>query len=222
MSLELKKRIGTSFFLIILLILMFNYSFLLVILTIIIALISWVEFYALISKIFKKNNLKEKIKRSLAKVFSLIYLSTIVFILITNYELKDYIFFTLLISIFSDIGGLSVGKIFKGKKLTKISPNKTISGSIGSFVISLFLVPIFYYLVPEKFANFYHLLLLALSTSFICQLGDLFISYIKRKAKVKNTGDLLPGHGGILDRIDGMIFAIPIGILIFELLKIIG
>ena len=214
MSLELKKRIGTSFFLIILLILMFNYSFLLVILTIIIALISWVEFYALISKIFKKNNLKEKIKRSLAKVFSLIYLSTIVFILITNYELKDYIFFTLLISIFSDIGGLSVGKIFKGKKLTKISPNKTISGAIGSLLFSLILIPFFisHLTLFSPIMIICYTFLISITT----QVGDLFISLLKRKAKVENTSDLLPGHGGFLDRIDGIIFAIPMGMLLLN------
>ena len=214
MSLELKKRIGTSFFLIILLILMFNYSFLLVILTIIIALISWVEFYALISKIFKKNNLKEKIKSSLAKVFSLIYLSTIVFILITNYELKDYIFFTLLISIFSDIGGLSVGKIFKGKKLTKISPNKTISGAIGSLLFSLMLIPFFisHLTLFSPIMIICYTFLISITT----QVGDLFISLLKRKAKVENTSDLLPGHGGFLDRIDGIIFAIPMGMLLLN------
>jgi len=192
MSLELKKRIGTSFFLIILLILMFNYSFLLVILTIIIALISWVEFYALISKIFKKNNLKEKIKRSLAKVFSLIYLSTIVFILITNYELKDYIFFTLLISIFSDIGGLSV----------------------GSLLFSLMLIPFFisHLTLFSPIMIICYTFLISITT----QVGDLFISLLKRKAKVENTSDLLPGHGGFLDRIDGIIFAIPMGMLLLN------
>tara|TARA_B100000767_G_scaffold274232_1_gene306594 strand:- start:938 stop:1291 length:354 start_codon:yes stop_codon:yes gene_type:complete len=114
----------------------------------------------------------------------------------------------------SDIGGLTVGKIFKGKKLTKISPNKTISGSIGSFIFSLFLV-IFLY---DKFINydFLILVLIIITISLISQLGDLFISYLKRKAKVKNTSDILPGHGGLLDRVDGIIFTIPVGILLFS------
>ena len=118
----------------------------------------------------------------------------------------------------TDIGGLTVGKIFKGKKLTKISPNKTISGSIGSFVFSLFLIPFF-----VKFLNtyvnmsFFDIILTTLFISFISQLGDLFISLMKRKANVKNTSDLLPGHGGILDRIDGIIFAVPLGILLFKI-----
>ena len=112
----------------------------------------------------------------------------------------------------SDIGGLVVGKTFKGKKLTKISPNKTVSGSIGSFIFSLFLIPIFF----EYLTN-YDLLTLSIITlmiSLTSQMGDLLISFLKRKAKVKNTSDLLPGHGGILDRIDGIIFSIPVGFLL--------
>jgi len=118
----------------------------------------------------------------------------------------------------TDIGGLTVGKIFKGKKLTKISPNKTISGSIGSFVFSLFLIPFFFNFL-NLYANmsFLEIALITLFISFISQLGDLFISLMKRKANVKNTSDLLPGHGGILDRIDGIIFAVPLGILLFKI-----
>ena len=214
MSLELKKRITTSFFLIFLLILMFNYSFLLIIFTIIIAIISWIEFYALISKIFKKNRFIDKTKRILAKAFSLIYLSIVVFILITNIELKNYIFFILLISILSDVGGLSVGRIFKGKKLTRISPNKTISGAIGSLFFPLVLIPFFssYLILFDPKIIFYYIIIISITT----QLGDLFISLLKRKAKVKDTSDLLPGHGGFLDRIDGIIFAIPMGILLLN------
>jgi phosphatidate cytidylyltransferase len=112
----------------------------------------------------------------------------------------------------TDIGGLVVGKIFKGKKLTKISPKKTISGSIGSFIFSLSIIPLFI-----EFFNDYYLLELIMITiviSLVSQIGDLFISFLKRKAKVKDTSDLLPGHGGVLDRIDGIIFSIPLGFLI--------
>ena len=115
----------------------------------------------------------------------------------------------------SDIGGLIIGKIFKGKKLSKISPNKTISGSLGSFIFSLLLIPFFL-----KYFNNYNILTIILFTviiSLASQLGDLLISAIKRKAKVKDTSDLLPGHGGVLDRIDGIIFAIPVGLLIFSI-----
>ena len=208
MKLELKKRILTSLFLMALLCLSFYYTFILIISLILISTISWIEFSALLARIFNGRNFKIKLIKIFFQLISLFYLtffSFLTFIGIMKDDFSINILYLIFICIFSDIGGLIFGKFFKGKKLTKISPNKTISGSIGSFAISLFLVPIFYYL--------------ALTTSFICQLGDLFISYIKRKAKVKNTGDLLPGHGGILDRIDGMIFAIPTGILIFEFLQ---
>ena len=89
---------------------------------------------------------------------------------------------------------------------------------IGSFLLSLALVPFFQYFLSEKFNSTFDLILLALIVSLSCQLGDLFISYIKRKAKVKNTGDLLPGHGGFLDRIDGILFAIPIGMILWKFL----
>jgi phosphatidate cytidylyltransferase len=118
-----------------------------------------------------------------------------------------------LTAILSDIGGLVFGKIFKGKKLTKISPNKTISGSIGSFIFSLLLIPFFYQ--ELMIFSIFSLVLITLMTSLISQLGDLFISYLKREAKVKDTSDLLPGHGGFLDRLDGVIFSIPFGVTMF-------
>jgi len=221
MSNQLKKRIFTSLFLIILLIFVFFYSFLLIISLIIISIISWIEFYGLISKIFKKNTFKIKFLRLLIKAISLIYLAIFSFLIFSGIVQSDYVFNTLYlfsICIFSDIGGLMFGKFFKGKKLTKISPSKTISGSIGSFISSLILVPFFYYFLPEKFNNPYDLIILAIIVSFSCQLGDLFISYLKRKAKVKDTGDLLPGHGGFLDRIDGILFAVPVGMILWKFL----
>jgi|TARA_B110000259_G_C13887121_1_gene351391 phosphatidate cytidylyltransferase len=214
MSSELKKRIITSCFLFSLLLLMFLYSFVLVITIIIIAIINWIEFYSLLSKIFKKNNIKQKIYRFLGKAFSLFYLSALVFLIFLNFEQKNYIFFILSVSIASDIGGLTIGKIFKGKKLSKISPNKTISGSIGSFIFSLSLIPLFY--EQLIIVNIYSLILFTFLISLSTQLGDLFISFLKRKAHVKNTSDLLPGHGGFLDRTDGIIFAVPLGILLLN------
>ena len=96
-----------------------------------------------------------------------------------------------------------------GKKLTKVSPNKTISGSIGSFCFSLAPPLLFYIFDQSEYFYSFNNFLLCLQISLVCQLGDIFISYIKRKAKVKDTGNFLPGHGGLLDRIDGIIFAIP-------------
>jgi phosphatidate cytidylyltransferase len=219
MSIELKKRIITSIFLLSLLFVMFSYSYILIISSIIIGLISWIEFYALISKIVKKNDSKSQILRFLYKSISLLYLSGLVFFIIfaklINSNLYLIFSYSLLIAILSDIGGLVVGKIVKGKKLNKISPNKTISGSLGSFMFSLFLIPFFL----EHFYD-YNILTIILFTiiiSFASQLGDLLISLLKRKAKVKNTSDLLPGHGGVLDRIDSIIFAVPVGLLIFNI-----
>jgi len=214
MSLELKKRIITSIFLLFLLLFMFYYSFVLIIGLIVISIVIWLEFYFLIIKIFKKKNFKEKVLRFLAKVISLLYLFFVIFLIFLNFDQKVHIFFILLIAIFSDIGGLVVGKTFKGKKLTKISPNKTISGSFGSLVFSLMLIPIFY--SQLTIFNFYSIILYTFLVSVASQLGDLFISLLKRKAKVKNSSDLLPGHGGFLDRFDGIIFAVPIGILLLN------
>ena len=216
MTLELKKRIITSVFLLALLCLMYFFSFILIISVIIISIISWIEFNGLIFKIFKKNKNKDKLLKFFYKAISLIYFSILIYLVLLIKSQKPdfeiFIIFSILISVMSDIGGLVVGKTFKGKKLTKISPNKTISGSIGSFIFSLFLIPIFL----EHLIN-YDLLTLSIITlivSLTSQMGDLLISFLKRKAKVKNTSDLLPGHGGILDRIDGIIFAIPIGFLL--------
>ena len=186
---------------------------------IVIAMISWIEFYALISKIIKKNTIKDKLFRFLFKTISLLYLSLLVYLIFYiesyNLNLKIYLLYSVLIAILSDIGGLVFGKNFKGRKLTKISPNKTVSGSIGSFIFSMLLIPLFQGKLVEY--NLLMLFFITMLISLTSQLGDLFISYLKRKAHVKNTSDILPGHGGFLDRVDGIIFAIPIGILLFIL-----
>ena len=219
MQSELKKRSITSFFLILLLFLMYQYSYILIISMIVIAIISWIEFYALISKIFIRENFSQKLLRFLLKAISLLYLSFIVYLILIivteNGDLKVYLFYSILVGIASDLGGLIVGKIFKGKKLTNISPNKTISGSVGSLIFSLLLVPLF-----VKYFYLYGLptlIMITILISLTTQVGDLLISLLKRKANVKNTSDILPGHGGMLDRIDGIIFAIPIGLLLFYL-----
>tara|TARA_B110000003_G_scaffold262019_1_gene284253 strand:+ start:672 stop:1349 length:678 start_codon:yes stop_codon:yes gene_type:complete len=223
MNKELTTRIITSLFLIGLLTLTFFYSYILIISLIIISLVSWIEFQGLITKIIYKKKFNSIFLRFIIKALSLIYLTTFSFMVFggvyqDNNNLN--ILFLFSICICSDVGGLFFGKIFKGKKLTKISPKKTISGSIGSFVLSLVMVPIFIFLITEKINIFYDLIILAVLVSFSCQVGDLFISYLKRKAKVKDTGDLLPGHGGILDRIDGILFAIPVGLLLCKFLVV--
>ena len=218
MSIETKKRIFTSLALSILLLGMYFYSFIMIVSLIIITTITWIEFYALISKIVTKDFFKHRLFRFIYKSISLLYLLLLVYFLISiesHYShLKIYLLYSILVTILSDIGGFVIGKNIKGKKLTRISPNKTISGSIGSFIFALFLIPLFRNELLEF--NYLSLILITLFLSFTSQLGDLFISYLKRKANVKNTSDILPGHGGFLDRIDGMIFAIPIGIFLFN------
>ena len=134
-----------------------------------------------------------------------------------NYE--DFLF-TITICIFTDIGGYIFGKIFKGPKLSKISPKKTYAGVFGSFFLPLIAGLVVYeyeYTDQIPDAGIYFLIIV-LFISLISQIGDLIISYFKRKAKLKDTGKILPGHGGLLDRIDGMIFVFPTFFIIFEIL----
>ena len=133
-----------------------------------------------------------------------------------NENYKDFLFI-ITICIFTDIGGYTFGRIFKGPKLTKISPKKTYSGVFGGFLLSLIAGYVFSHyvfnnlIIPnEDLIIFIFILFISL----ISQIGDLIISYFKRKAKLKDTGKILPGHGGLLDRIDGMIFAFPFFYLI--------
>ena len=203
MNKNLLKRIFTSVVLLTLLFvcLFFNkYSWLF--LLIIASIICFSEFNSLTKKIWKKK----KLSIYLSNLTSFFYL---IFFIYSAYNFaKIEIIIVLLVCIFSDIGGYMVGKSVGGKKLTKISPNKTISGSIGSFLFSLisfFLI----FLFEISIANLYKIVFLTLILSFISQVGDLFISYFKRKSKIKDTGKLLPGHGGLLDRIDGIIFVVP-------------
>ena len=226
MTSEVNKRLLTSILLILIVSFAFFNSFVLIILLILLSMFSWIEFKGLINKIIIGERYIDKILRSSFIAITLIYLfyfSTVVFKEVSHVQLGENInmIYFLSICVFSDIGGFLFGKIFKGKKFTKISPNKTISGVIGSFSLSMLLVPFFLNLSPIRF-DFFDLVILAISVSFICQLGDLFISFMKRKDKVKDTGDLLPGHGGVLDRIDGIIFALPLGTVLSKFLVMLS
>ena len=130
---------------------------------------------------------------------------------------KIILFIILLGCIGSDLGGYIVGKTLKGPKLTKISPNKTITGAFGSIIFSFIFISGTVYFVINKFSH--EFIWISILTSLACQLGDLFFSYLKRKAKIKNTGNYLPGHGGILDRIDGILIGLPIGFLSYVFIK---
>ncbi len=132
------------------------------------------------------------------------------------------LWFAISVSISSDIGGYIFGKIFKWKKISKISPNKTLSGVIGSYIFSIFILLIFNDFLSKADLNIGHLylipgVLLAIILSTVSQLGDLSISYLKRKEKIKDTGRILPGHGGIFDRIDGLMFSVILALIIYQL-----
>ena len=135
-----------------------------------------------------------------------------------NDELGNYyILLITFICIFTDIGGYIFGKLFKGPKLTKLSPNKTYAGMIGGYVLSIFFVMLilknnFIPELIEKLNN--NIMLFTFIISTISQIGDILVSYFKRQSKIKDTGKLIPGHGGLLDRADGMIFAFPFSYII--------
>ena len=139
-------------------------------------------------------------------MFFLIFSFYSAFLIRENIEYNLFLFLVL-VSVSTDIGGYCFGKLLKGPKLTKISPKKTFSGSIGSFLMSLILGVLFvrYFNIEISFNIYLTIFILSL----ISQIGDLTISFIKRKNKFKDTGNILPGHGGILDRIDGLIFVFP-------------
>ena len=146
-----------------------------------------------------------------------------IFLLLSFYAFY-YLSFELILLIFvisiciaTDVGGYIFGKIFKGPKLTNISPNKTYAGMIGGYLLSLICLSIFtnYMYYPGTYFQFF---LIAVLLSTVSQAGDIIVSYFKRQAGIKNTGSLIPGHGGLLDRIDGMIFAVPT----LYLIEIIG
>tara|TARA_B100000963_G_scaffold2168_1_gene1729 strand:- start:5816 stop:6460 length:645 start_codon:yes stop_codon:yes gene_type:complete len=209
---NLNKRILTSFPLLIITIFAIYNNIILLLSLFIITSILIYEFLYILKSIFKKNKQKLFLFLTLFILYLCFFASQIYFFLLGEFENKQIIFlFILSICIFTDIGGYIFGKILKGKKLTSISPNKTYAGMMGSFLCSLIICMIFiiYFNFPIS------LLIYTFFISLVSQSGDLFISYLKRKANIKDTGNFLPGHGGLLDRLDGIIFSIPIGIKIF-------
>ena len=215
------KRAITSLVLISILFSMFISSMMMIIAVIIISSLSFYEFNRLFFNIFKNIFL-----RLLSSGLILLYLFSFVFIIFYiesvntfNPNYKLFFLYSVIISIASDLGGYFFGKLLKGNKLTKISPNKTVSGVIGAFIFSILIIPIFY--TDLNFINTNLLFVVTIIISLVSQLGDLFISFLKRLAKLKDTGNILPGHGGILDRVDGILFAAPVGLLLLDYLSVI-
>tara|TARA_Y100001958_G_C20989192_1_gene377397 strand:+ start:36 stop:683 length:648 start_codon:yes stop_codon:yes gene_type:complete len=207
MSKNFTKRIITSLILFLVLLLMFNFFPVLIFVLLVLSILSILEFINIIRKINDNNLL-----RFFLISFFIIYIVffSVAFAILSIIDLSKFILFAILLGcVASDLGGYIFGKTFKGSKLTKISPKKTISGAIGSLILTTIVVSglIFY------ISNNLNIKIIAISIfiSIACQTGDLFFSYLKRKAKVKDTSNFLPGHGGVLDRIDGIIMGVPVG-----------
>ncbi len=176
--------------------------------------------------------------KALHTLFACLYPTVLIFglILINNFGTASYVFvkskeyltlfatfglvITFVIPIFTDTFAYLTGSLIRGKKLCpNISPNKTISGAIGgllwggaSAVVAFLIfnsVPKYAEMFADFGAQFWHFIIIGLIASVLCQLGDLFESKLKRNANVKDSGNLLPGHGGILDRIDSHLFCAP-------------
>ena len=210
MKSEINKRINTGLFLFLLLILMFISKIIYLFVSLNVFSLSFIEFTKLSKLSFKKQYFKQFLFNCFFALYLFLFLLIFIFGL-NDIHYKIILFIILLICAFSDIGGILFGKFFKGPKLTKISPNKTISGSLGSFFFSILASS---FLLGYIFnTSLTDNILLGIFVSLSVQLGDLFFSYLKRKSSIKNTGNILPGHGGILDRIDGILLGIPVGLL---------
>ena len=178
---------------------------------------SFIFFLSLIFLVTSFEWFKMTKNNDLIKIFGLFFLFFSFFstIYLRQYIGLNFFLFLIIVCIFTDIGGYIFGKTFKGPRLTKVSPKKTYSGVIGSFLISLIFGLVYIKYLGQKSRilleiDLIFIILLILLISLISQVGDLIISYFKRKAKIKDTGKILPGHGGFLDRIDGIIFVMPL------------
>ena len=203
---ELKKRIMSSIILV-------PVSFFFIIQ----GYLSFIFFLSLIFFITSFEWFKMTKNRDILRIFGLFFLFFSFFstVYLRQYLGLNFFLFLIVVCIFTDTGGYIFGKTFKGPKLTKVSPKKTYSGVIGSFFLSLLFGLIFIEYFGQKSkvlfeSNPIFIILLILFISLVSQIGDLIISYFKRKANLKDTGRILPGHGGFLDRIDGIIFVMPI------------
>lgn len=219
MKSEIIKRINTGMLLLFLLILMFISKIIYLFVSMAIFSLSFVEFTKISKLIFNQKYYKQFLVNVCFAIYLFIFLLIFIFGL-NDIHFKVILFIVLLICVASDIGGIFFGKIFKGRKLTKISPNKTLSGCLGSFLLSVLISVLLlgYIFNTNVIENIFIGLLISLSV----QIGDLFFSYLKRKALLKNTGNILPGHGGVLDRIDGILLGLPTGLIYILILVFTG
>ncbi len=214
MNKELKQRIISSIVLIPLVffcILMGSYIFsLLIFISFLITLYEW------------NKMIQSKILVFLGSIY-LLFAYLTVFMIRNNFGIDSvyYFFLIILICISTDIGGYIFGKIIKGPKLGFISPNKTYAGFIGGIIMTIIMVLLFVnfiysFNIDKSKVNLVFLLFVFL-ISIVSQIGDLIISYFKRLSKIKDTGNIIPGHGGLLDRTDGMVFAFPFSYILLTL-----
>ena len=204
-----KKRIFTSILLFSLLIIIGFSQMILIYSLIVLGILSVIEFNYLTKKL-KLNDFYLIITN--VSFITYIFIFCFLFFFFSGFiKLKIFLFILILVCAASDIGGFIFGRIIKGPKLSKISPNKTISGALGSIFLASLIMVLSIYLITDNINSLF--IFIGIITSIFCQIGDLFFSFLKRKANIKDTGNFLPGHGGVLDRIDGMLLGIPVGFL---------
>lgn len=214
MTTELKNRIISSFILLpVSFFFIIKGSFLFIFFLKVCLFITFYEWY----------NMSKKKKYHLFGYLFLTFAFFSTYILRVNSNESSYILFFIVIitCISTDVGGYIFGKLFQGPKLTKLSPNKTYSGMIGGYILSIITVYFFIDYINSTSKEIYEfnlkIFFFILIISSVSQIGDITVSYFKRLSKIKDTGNLIPGHGGLLDRIDGMIFAFPVSYIIFLL-----
>ena len=214
MSENLIKRLFTSIILLILFLLIFIFEQLLITTLMIFGILSIIEFFNL-----SKNITEIKFKYSIFNFLFIIYIFFFCLLFVyfsSTIQLKLILFCFIFACIASDIGGYIFGKLIKGPRLTKISPSKTYSGSIGSILLSCLTLSLSIFYLTGNFN--YSIIFIAIFISLASQIGDLFFSYLKRKAKIKDSGKIFPGHGGVLDRLDSILLGVPVGFILLILL----